>query len=1330
MILFTFLFSLFTTNAGATGSDLMPIEDKQMLAKIVGGQQASPGEFPFMVSLQNGGYHLCGGSVVSRYYILTAAHCVAYLDSAVMGLYNKNDTNGTQRLTIVEKIPHPNYATDSSYDIALVKTNLPIDSIYPSVSFGSANTGSMATVTGWGAIYHGGPASDILLKVDVPIASSSVCNATENMLCAGYAAGGKDSCQGDSGGPLFTGNGTQIGIVSHGNGCADPGQYGYYTRVSTFTSWINQYTGSAQPINYTLTVNGGSGSNSYAVGTNVTINANAAPAGQVFDHWVVTNGNPQIANNSGSTTTLTMPATSVTVTATYKEVGSSNYYLTVNNGSGSASYAAGTNVTINANTAPAGQAFDHWVVTNGNPQIANSSGSTTTLTMPATSVTITATYKEVGSSNYYLTVNSGSGSASYTVGESVLITAHMAPYGQEFDRWVVNSGNTQITNINQFSTFITMPASAVEVTAMYKALKNLTLKVNNGSGSGTYLSGTTLTVTANTAPAGKIFDKWVVNAGDPWNLDLTASTSYLMMQSLPVTITATYKPISEPTYRLTVQNGGLNGDYKVGDVVTIQANQSPYGKVFDRWFVLSGDPLITSRTDEITTLTMPAHAVTLSSTYKNKPLYTLKVIGGSGSGNYPSGTPVAIDANPAYDQYFVEWLVKSGTPTIDSLLSESTTLIMPANDVALAAQFDGGDDSINTQEYQAEDYTSRWNVSSGTGAFGYTGTAFMDYGGNESYLEWNNIYVSNSGDYQLDFRYAAGSSRRPSKVIHNGNTIGTLNFARTANWSTWNTESIVVPLVSGYNTIRVVAGGNGGPNLDKMSFIESEQPENILSTTVPSNLALGRETSQSSTYGVSAISDRAVDGNTSGIWGDYSTTRTGNDMNAWWKVELGGARKVNKVTLWNSTEEAYLQFLTDFNVDLLDVDNNVIATKHYPGTAGSKTDIDVSGIGVHAVRVQKNRQGYLCLAEVEVIGTDLINGIGYEEGYDPTDSDDNIALYRNTSQSSTYADALSSYVVDGNTDGRWGYVSLGHTNSEANAWWKVTLDGASTVNKVVIWNNTDVDPDQLTDFHVDLLDVKGNVIVTRQHSGTAGVKTEFDLSASGVYAVRVQLNGTGALILAEVQVFVGDGTVSENNPGGGYDQTESNIALHKSTSQSSNYSNITASRAVDGNTDGNWSSASLTHTLNDHQAWWKVDLGGAHQVNRVVLWNRTDCCSNRLSNFHVDLLDIDGNVLASEEHPGMAITKTEINIYSDDVYTVRVQLNGQNYLSLAEVEVFGYANKITDFNDADYSLADEAGSASSLANNAETATENSAGGATEYLLLLLTLLFFRMKFKV
>src|SRR5690606_5701573 len=110
---------------------------------------------------------------------------------------------------------------------------------------GLVEAGDMATVTGWGTTSAGGQTAVGLMEVAVPIVSNAACNAVhgaipDNMLCAGYVQGGKDSCQGDSGGPLIVPNGTgwlQAGVVSFGRGCAQPEIPGVYARVSRYIGW-------------------------------------------------------------------------------------------------------------------------------------------------------------------------------------------------------------------------------------------------------------------------------------------------------------------------------------------------------------------------------------------------------------------------------------------------------------------------------------------------------------------------------------------------------------------------------------------------------------------------------------------------------------------------------------------------------------------------------------------------------------------------------------------------------------------------------------------------------------------------------------------------------------------------------------------------------------------------------------------------------------------------------------------------------------------------------------------------------------------------------------
>jgi secreted trypsin-like serine protease len=113
-----------------------------------------------------------------------------------------------------------------------------------------APEGTMAIAAGWGLTAEGGDVSNILRHVTVQIVSNKDCNGlasysgsiTDEMVCAGFPEGGKDSCQGDSGGPLIipdqAGGYVQAGIVSFGEGCGQPNKFGVYTRVSTVQAWV------------------------------------------------------------------------------------------------------------------------------------------------------------------------------------------------------------------------------------------------------------------------------------------------------------------------------------------------------------------------------------------------------------------------------------------------------------------------------------------------------------------------------------------------------------------------------------------------------------------------------------------------------------------------------------------------------------------------------------------------------------------------------------------------------------------------------------------------------------------------------------------------------------------------------------------------------------------------------------------------------------------------------------------------------------------------------------------------------------------------------------
>ena len=235
--------------------------------RIVGGEEATPGEFPWMVSIQNrSGFHFCGGSLIASDWVLTASHCTENASASqiqvVIGRHDLTSNEG-QTITVSEIVMHPNYNSNSlNNDVALLRLSTAVSGVTPiglvSDEMTVDDPDQATTISGWGTLSSGGPSPDKLQKVEVPIVSNATCSSsypgqiTAQMICAGLAEGGKDSCQGDSGGPMMVrdaaGTGwLQAGIVSWGNGCAWAGYYGVYARVSELKSWIDNEIGNATP---------------------------------------------------------------------------------------------------------------------------------------------------------------------------------------------------------------------------------------------------------------------------------------------------------------------------------------------------------------------------------------------------------------------------------------------------------------------------------------------------------------------------------------------------------------------------------------------------------------------------------------------------------------------------------------------------------------------------------------------------------------------------------------------------------------------------------------------------------------------------------------------------------------------------------------------------------------------------------------------------------------------------------------------------------------------------------------------------------------------------
>ncbi|NP_001166086.1 serine protease 68 precursor [Nasonia vitripennis] len=244
--------------------------DENHSDKIYGGSSAALGQFPFMVIIHRlagkGQYFVCGGSILSSRWVLTAGHCIANKPQkffVVFGVVDKSGfgydyiTGDGVSMISTQGALHPGYG-EGQHDIGLLymPKDIPFsDTVQPIRLAGKSYqrqsfASQMGHVYGWGKDEQDGRAISKLKYGRVPIISNGMCRRTWSVdythVCTDSSTG-QDVCQGDSGGPLVVleadDEPLQVGIVSYGDAGCPSSRPSVFTRVSAYTTWIKRVTG-------------------------------------------------------------------------------------------------------------------------------------------------------------------------------------------------------------------------------------------------------------------------------------------------------------------------------------------------------------------------------------------------------------------------------------------------------------------------------------------------------------------------------------------------------------------------------------------------------------------------------------------------------------------------------------------------------------------------------------------------------------------------------------------------------------------------------------------------------------------------------------------------------------------------------------------------------------------------------------------------------------------------------------------------------------------------------------------------------------------------------
>ena len=361
----------------------------------------------------------------------------------------------------------------------------------------------------------------------------------------------------------------------------------YYVRYKATATAEPSHYATVKVMDNTVTVTDGAGETTtkYKSGDTVTVKVNV-PIGKRFVKWSCTGISLPAAELEKEEITFTMPDNNVTLTATFEDI---IYNITVTNGTSSAPTAKyQEEVTVTANTPDVDEYFDKWEVTGLDTTGMDLTKTEIKFQMPAGNVTFKATYLRV--TKYGIVIVDGTKDKEVAkAGETITITANPAPTGKVFDKWTCETAGVTIEfeSATSSPTTFVMPACEITIQAHFRNIDDapsVEIKVDGGTGAGTYKEGDSVTITANDPAEGKVFKGWQDESGKI----VSTNKSYTFTVTEATTLTAVYEDKSSGGGEITppAKKDGLSGGQIAGIVIGSVA-VAGIGGFAIYWFAIS-----------------------------------------------------------------------------------------------------------------------------------------------------------------------------------------------------------------------------------------------------------------------------------------------------------------------------------------------------------------------------------------------------------------------------------------------------------------------------------------------------------------------------------------------------------------------------------------------------------------------------------------------------------------------------------------------------------------------------------------------------------------------